>query len=332
MIPLILSCLVACILSAGLVRRMVSVGVMDVPGHRSSHERPTPKGGGVGIVTAFLIALPLDHIGLTGHLPGWSLLLPEIAIAGLAFFSWRDDIHSYPAMAKLAVQGGAAALVVIVTLAFPEGPAALPLYLACALPGFLWLVYVTNALNFIDGLNGLASGSMALSSLGLALLFHLDGETLLRNAALLLGCALLAFLPFNFPRARIFMGDVGSQGAGLALSWLGLEAMLRSTAPWMPLFLLAGILGDVAFTLVRRGFAGNRLTEAHRGHLYQLAVRSGIPAPAVTLLHWGFVLWGGAIGLAPLDMPARLALLLAPQLGWGLYVLARARRHISGAW
>ena len=103
----------------------------------------------------------------------------------------------------------------------------------------------------------------------------------------------------------------------------------------MPL-LLCGVLYDVAFTLCRRWQAGDRLHQAHRGHLYQVAFRAGMPAALVTLLHWGFVLWGAAIALSAahgrITMPLAVTLALAPQLAWTGMVIRLARRAAIGRW
>ncbi|RUT26625.1 hypothetical protein C0V97_04725 [Asaia sp. W19] len=334
MIPLVICCAGAAALSALLIRHMIRVGVMDVPGHRSSHTRPTPKGGGIGIVIAFLLVFPLSQLWTQGDLPGPSLLLPLIAVALLALFSWLDDIHSYRASFKLGVQGLAAlmALAGLSVQIFPVSTGALVALAVMGGIGFFWLVYVTNALNFIDGINGLAAGAMCLSALVVAVLFHLAGRSGLMDAALILACCLMAFLPFNFPRARIFMGDVGSQGAGLALSWLGLEAARVTVWPLIMPFLLFGILYDVGFTLVRRLLAGDPLAQAHRSHLYQLATRSGVSPMAVTLLSWCFVLWGGVVYLQPWPLWARAFLVLLPQIGWTSLVISRARASDLGKW
>ena len=146
---------------------------------------------------------------------------------------------------------------------------------------------------------------------------------------------MVGFLPFNYPRARIFLGDVGSQGAGLSVAAFGLllwQDGAPGALPTMPL-LLSGILYDVGFTLCRRWRAGAALSQAHRGHLYQLAFRSGVPAPWIAALHWGFVLWG-ALCVAAMRFGALPALLLAalPQLAWTGYVVRRARRTTIGDW
>ena len=149
----------------------------------------------------------------------------------------------------------------------------------------------------------------------------------------LLAAGLLGFLPFNFPRARIFMGDVGSQFCGFMIAVLGVVASRFEGAALSFLLvpmLLSGVLFDVGFTLVRRALAGERVTQPHRGHLYQVAQRSGVPAVFVTVVHWGFAVFGGMCCLVFLAAPTvwKPAVPLAvvvPQVVWLTFVVARGR-------
>jgi UDP-GlcNAc:undecaprenyl-phosphate GlcNAc-1-phosphate transferase len=159
-------------------------------------------------------------------------------------------------------------------------------------------------------------------------------------AALLLAAGLAGFLPFNFPRARIFLGDVGSQFSGFVLGVLGVAAARFDTVEMSFLLvpmLLSGVLFDVAFTLLRRGIAGDRLTQAHRSHLYQVAHRSGIDGRVIAAVHWGFAALGGLAALGFVAAPPSLKPLLAaalilPQLLWLAVVVAAARRANLGRW
>ncbi|WP_428391735.1 glycosyltransferase family 4 protein [Lichenicoccus sp.] len=326
-VRLSLLCLGAGLLCAVLVRAMIRVSVLDTPGPRSAHDRPTPKGGGVGVIAAFLLGLPL-----AGWWHGdvhWCTLAALLAgVALLALVSWLDDLRQFHPLVKLIAQAVAAGLVLAGIGPLPGGAVGVAV-------GFAWLLFVTNALNFIDGLNGLAAGSMALACLFVGLP---DPATLVGYGGCLLAAGLLGFLPFNMPRARIFLGDVGSQAAGLAVAAFGLLCVARPTlygAAIMPL-LLSGILYDVAFTLGRRLLAGDAVWQAHRGHLYQVAFRSGIPAPAVAALHWGFVTWGGVLGLAithkALSLLSGMLLMVLPQLAWTMVVVRRARAAGIGRW
>jgi UDP-GlcNAc:undecaprenyl-phosphate GlcNAc-1-phosphate transferase len=148
------------------------------------------------------------------------------------------------------------------------------------------------------------------------------------------------FLPFNFPKARIFMGDVGSQFCGFMLAILAVVAGriegVELSFLLVPM-LLSGVLYDVAFTLVRRWKEGEALTKPHRGHLYQVAHRSGVPAPAVAMIHWGFAVFGGLCCLLfivePRGVKPFVALLpLIPQLAWTWFVVRRARAAGLGRW
>ena len=319
---------------------MIRLAVLDTPGHRSSHARPTPKGGGVGVIVAFLVFVPATLWFRGVAVPAAAVAILA-AVAALALVSWFDDLRQFPPLVKLLAQALTAAVILWGLGRLPTWDTLPAWRLPSLALGFGWLLFVTNALNFIDGLNGLAAGSMALACLFIGLtapVGPVGSGGLLGIAALVLASGLIGFLPFNYPRARIFLGDVGSQGAGLAVAALGLLRWQDASAGSllvMPL-LLCGILYDVAFTLCRRGLAGERLYEAHRGHLYQLAFRTGVPAPLVALLHWGFVLWGGAIATflerGVVTMAPAVTLALLPQLAWTASVIRRARRAALDHW
>ena len=204
----------------------------------------------------------------------------------------------------------------------------------------LWVVYVTNAMNFMDGLNGLAAGVTLVACLFLAAIAAMLSGWFVYFASMVLAAGVLGFLPFNFPRARIFMGDVGSQFCGFMLAMLGVAAArferVEMSLLLVPM-LLNGILFDVTFTLIRRSIAGDRITQAHRSHLYQIAHRSGMDARRITLVHWGFAALGGSLAIVFINSPATIKpalplLLLLPQMAWLGYVVMRARAADIGRW
>ena len=332
-------------LSAAVVRGMIAVAVLDRPDARKAHSRPIPKGGGVGVVAAFLLGIAT----LYGFAESARLADPYFrgviaASAAIAIVAFLDDLRDWPFTVKLAAQVGAAGLVVgsglyVSTLDLPHRGTVHLGWLGPALT-LVWIVFATNALNFIDGLNGLASGASAVACLFLAGIGAAYGGWFVYFASLLLAAGLAGFLPFNYPRARIFMGDVGSQFCGFVLAVLGVAAARFAGAELGVLLvpmLLFGVLFDVAFTLVRRALAGERITQAHRGHLYQVAHRSGMGAPLVAALHWGFAAWGGVCCLLFLALPGwakplAAGLVLPPQLVWLAHVLRRARRAGLGHW
>jgi UDP-GlcNAc:undecaprenyl-phosphate GlcNAc-1-phosphate transferase len=341
----LLFCAALAVVSAVVVRAMMDAGVMDTPNARKSHVRPTPKGGGVGIVVAFMLGVST----LYGYADFSRLAEPYfraviLASATIAVVAFLDDLHDFRFFVKLGVQ------VLAACVAVGSG-----LYVhVFSIPGFglvdigvwgipatiAWLLFVTNAMNFIDGLNGLASGTALVACCFLAGIAAGQAGWFVYFASLLLAAGIAGFLPFNFPRARIFMGDVGSQFCGFVLGVLGIAAARFSGVEMsfllVPL-LLFGVLFDVAFTLCRRLLAGDRVTEAHRGHLYQVAQRSGLDARAVALVHWGFAASGGLIAVAFVHIgpPLRTVLpllVVVPQLIWLSYVVQRARVAAIGRW
>jgi UDP-GlcNAc:undecaprenyl-phosphate GlcNAc-1-phosphate transferase len=333
------------IVSAVVVRAMMDARVMDAPNARKSHARPTPKGGGVGIVVAFMLGVST----LYGYAEFSRLAEPYfraviLASATIAVVAFLDDLYDFRFVVKLAAQIAAACVAVggglyVSVFSIPgigpidTGWLGVPLTIG-------WLLFVTNAMNFIDGLNGLAAGVALVACCFLAGIAAGQEGWFVYFASLLLAAGIAGFLPFNFPRAKIFMGDVGSQFCGFALGVLGIAAARFSGVEMSFLLvpmLLSGVLFDVAFTLVRRAFAGDRVTQPHRGHLYQIAQRSGVDARAVAMIHWGFAAFGGLVAVAFVHaqpgMKAALLLLLAPpQLAWLGYVARRAARSSIGRW
>ncbi len=331
--------------SALVVLAMISARVMDVPDPRKAHARATPKGGGVGVVAAFLLGLAV----LYGYASFARLAEPYfrgfiLGAALIAAVSYLDDVFDWPFPVKLATQLVAAVAAVASGLYVRSvnlpwiGPVELGwLGLAATLA---WIVFATNAVNFIDGLDGLAGGTVLVACGFLALVAQWQGGLFVYAASLLLAAGLVGFLPFNFPHARIFLGDVGSQFCGYGLAVRGGAAARFDAAALSFLLvpmLLAGVLFDVAFTLARRAVAGERVTQPHRGHLYQVAHRSGMDPRAVAMTHWGFAAFGGVgawafVAAPPEAKPLLPPLVLLPQAAWLAYVAWRSRRAALGAW
>jgi UDP-GlcNAc:undecaprenyl-phosphate/decaprenyl-phosphate GlcNAc-1-phosphate transferase len=325
-------------LSAVIVRLMICARVMDQPDARKAHDQPIPKGGGVGIVVAFVAGLlALYWFAEFARLADQYFLGVIAASLAIALVAFLDDMWDWPFTVKLAAQL-LAALAAVGTGVYVQDYR-IP-YIGPFFVGWLggpatlaWILFVTNAMNFIDGLDGLAGGVALIAACFLAGIAGAHGAWFAYFAALLLAAGVLGFLPFNFPRARIFMGDVGSQFCGFVLAMLGVIAS-RFDGVELPLLLmpmlLSGVLFDVAFTLARRAWARERLTEPHQGHLYQIARRAGLPAPVIALVHWGFAIYGGGCCLlfiaAPTDLkPYVPALTLLPQAPWVALVCARSR-------
>ncbi|MBW4025309.1 MAG: undecaprenyl/decaprenyl-phosphate alpha-N-acetylglucosaminyl 1-phosphate transferase [Proteobacteria bacterium] len=344
LIHLVFLAALAC-LSAGLVRVMISVGVLDHPEARKAHEAPMPKMGGVGIVVSYLLGIAIlfrfaDFARLADpYFRG--MIMSSCAIALVAML---DDLYDYPFVVKLATQVVAALVAVesglYVTLyhlpyigGVDVGPLAIPFTLC-------WILFATNAMNFIDGLNGLSSGITLITCVFLSLFSAHAHGWFTYFAAALLAAGILGFLPFNFPRARIFMGDVGSQFCGFVLAMLAVASSRFESAELsfvlVPM-MLAGALYDVAFTLARRLLRGENITQAHRGHLFQVAHRAGLDPRLITLIYWGFTLFGAAsawcfLAVPSLYKPMVVLVPLIPPVIWTGYVIHRARVMQVGRW
>ncbi len=327
------------LLSALVVRLMIAFPILDHPDPRKAHTRPTPKGGGLGIVVAFLAGmLVLFGIARSARLADPQFLGVILAAAAIAAVALADDMRDFRFTVKLAAQTLAALVALgsglsLTRLALPYvGPVDLG-WLGPALTLF-WIVACTNAVNFMDGLDGLVGGALLIACGALAIIAAGQGGWFVYVACLFLAAGLVGFLPFNLHPARIFMGDVGSQFCGFVLAVLAVASARFDTAQLsfllVPL-LLFGLLFDTGFTLLRRAAAGERLSAPHRTHLYQLAQRSGVPVRSVAALHWGFVAFHAGLAalflnLTPWAKPLVVLPALAVQLAWLAHVARRLRR------
>ena len=326
------------IFSGIIVRIMISIGVPDRPDARKAHSQTTPKSGGVGIVAAFILGVLLlyYHSQVSRLAEGYFIGVIAAAVL-MAAVSLVDDILDLSFLIKLATQliaaiAAVAAGLVVHTLSLPHfgvvdiGWAGLPLTV-------FFLLFITNAMNFIDGLNGLAAGVTFIACLFLAGIAGLCGGFFVYTAALLLAGGVLGFLPYNYPKGKIFMGDVGSQFCGFMLALFGVAATRFEGVPLSFLlvpFLLSGVLYDVTFTLIRRTLARENIAKAHNGHLYQVVRRAGMDARLIAAMHWLFAVIGGSAAIIFMHATdvERLGIafaVLAVQLGWTGYVIHRVR-------
>lgn len=333
------------VFSGMIVRLMIAIRVPDIPDPRKAHSVTTPKSGGVGIVCAFLLGVILLYCyGHTSRLADPYFIGVMVAALLIALVSLVDDIWNMSYAVKLG--GQLLAALVAVASGLWVHNVNLPYYGIVDL-GWLglpltvcFLLFVTNAMNFIDGLNGLAGGVTLISCLFLAAIAGPMGGFFIYTASLLLAGGVLGFLPFNFPKARIFMGDVGSQFCGFMLALFGIAAArfehVQMSFLLVP-FLLSGVLYDVAFTLVRRTLARENIARAHNGHLYQVVCRAGMPASHVAIIHWLFAILGGVTSIAFINLQAGDRfwigfLPLAVQIVWTIYVIRRARKAGLTSW
>jgi UDP-N-acetylmuramyl pentapeptide phosphotransferase/UDP-N-acetylglucosamine-1-phosphate transferase len=248
--------------------------ILDTPNARSSHDVPTPRGGGIGVMIVLLpvwVGIAFATTGEPGVTARW--VIPLAAIA-LALVSWIDDLYTLGALPRLSVQ-------VITTIAgvfMLPGPVflgLLPLWLdtAMAVIGWIWFV---NLFNFMDGIDGISGVEAIGVGSGIALIgfFTMNTQAALPWHGLVIAAAGAGFLVWNWSPAKVFLGDIGSVPLGYLLGWLLLA--LSASGQWeaaliLPLYYLA----DATLTLIRRLQRGEPVWRAHREHYYQKAVQNG---------------------------------------------------------
>lgn len=263
-----------------LVQRLV-----DVPNARSSHVVPTPRGGGLAIVLSFLLAVALlfamgvISLGVFAAYVGTGGLIAVIGFMddhGHIAARWRLLGHFAAASWGLFWLGG---LPVVTVLGFD-----FDLVWVGDILAVFYLVWMLNLYNFMDGIDGIASVEAICVCLGICLLYWISDVPDLIWLPLFLAASVIGFLWWNFPPARIFMGDAGSGFLGGVLGLLSLHAAwTKPQMLWAWVILLGVFIVDATFTLLRRLFRGDKVYEAHRSHAYQFASRKMGSHMAVTL-------------------------------------------------
>lgn len=293
-------------------------GLIDLPGERRGHQLETPRGGGIGIVLACLGWLAVMALGDGGNPRWWLVATGLMLVAGIG---WLDDHRPLPAWPRLGVHVLAALLL---ATALKLGGAGVT---ACV-AAFVLALGLVNAWNFMDGINGLAASQAMLCGVAFAALPAFPAPAL----GIVLACACLGFMPFNFPRARLFLGDVGSTSLGYMVAALVAIGFASTPAEDWPLLLLAplAMLVDSGLTLLWRMRRGDRWWHAHAEHAFQRWSRS----KGQTTVTLAYGLWTTiviAVMLSAWGAPERtgfmafLACLTATMLGWRWL----HRRHAS---
>jgi Fuc2NAc and GlcNAc transferase len=258
-----------------LRRYALHKSLLDIPNGRSSHTIPTPRGGGVAIVISYLAATVWM---LYADLMSRDLFLAMFGAGGLiAALGFLDDHGHIAARWRLLGHFAAAAWGLFWLGGLPAisffGATLQASWIVNVLAAF-YLVWLLNLYNFMDGIDGIASVEAISVCLGAAVIYALSGLIGLVWLPLLLACAVAGFLFWNFPPAKIFMGDAGSGFLGIMLGCLSLQAAwISSQLLWVWLILLGVFIVDATVTLIRRLVRGDKVYEAHRSHAYQFASR-----------------------------------------------------------
>jgi UDP-N-acetylmuramyl pentapeptide phosphotransferase/UDP-N-acetylglucosamine-1-phosphate transferase len=282
--------MLALIPSVLLCRVVITLRIVDAPTEaRKRQPLPVPTAGGLAVALSACLAAA-THVELHGDGYAYPLIVLICGAAGMLALGLIDDIMMLRAIVKLAllvlVAAGMAAFGLRAdVLEFWPG-AAVELPFAIAMAGsILWLVVVTNAVNFMDGANGLAMGMACIAALGLAACGAVIGAEHITLASIALAGGLVGFLVWNV-RGLLFVGDAGALFTGAVLAGLGLELVrLRPDLLFVPPILLMPFLSDVLLTLAWRAKHGKKLWVAHLDHTYQIALKTGLKHTQVAGVH-----------------------------------------------
>jgi UDP-N-acetylmuramyl pentapeptide phosphotransferase/UDP-N-acetylglucosamine-1-phosphate transferase len=330
MVEIVLAAALAAVAAWLLCPVVIGAGLWDNPDEaRKQHQAPTPSAGGLAAAAGFALALAALSLW-----PGarWADQLggDEFQRTGLAvaaafatlLVGLLDDLNNLDARPKLAIL----ALIAILTAVFVARADVLPVggafvirfgFLFGVLGSALWIFTLTNTVNFMDGANGLAMGSMAVGFTGLGVLGVIHGAP---HVTVISACAvggLLGLLAWNFPAGRVFAGDAGALFIGMLAATTGLLLVRDGgVSPIIPPLVFFPLLADVLLTLAYRVKHGRPMLQAHRDHLYQVGMRAGMSHARIAITYWIITAHCAALAIAASFGP-RLAppAVFAPQPG-----------------
>lgn len=262
--------LVLSFMLVGMMRRFaLKLSILDHPNDRSSHAIPTPRGGGVGAIAAMILVLVATG---GSRISDWQALLALLSVLPTAAAGWMDDRRSLTVRTRLAAHLTSALL--LLPLAHQATPVTGTFWIVVAAAWVFATISAINILNFMDGIDGIIGLQAAVLGLHYALLSvpSVDGSLF----GLVLCGAAVGFLLWNWAPARVFLGDVGSGALGVIGIVGGLIVLREGRYSFLATFLpLVPICLDSALTIVRRARRGEKLTLAHRSHLYQRLANDG---------------------------------------------------------
>ncbi|HHJ80403.1 MAG TPA: glycosyltransferase family 4 protein [Candidatus Tenderia electrophaga] len=313
----LISAFVVSVVLTGLIRRYaIKTSLLDIPNHRSSHQLPTPRGGGVAIVAVFSVAsIALVLTGTIGWSVFWAIFGGSLIVSGISYWDdhghvsalWRFLVHIISAVWVVWWVGSIAPVNLgVITLDLGWGRAVVTV---------LFIVWMLNLYNFMDGIDGIAGVQAVSVAFGLAAILAFQGESGLALWLAVLGTASAGFLAWNWPPAKIFMGDVGSSFLGFVFAAFAvLSHNEGSVTLWVWLIMCSVFIADASFTLFYRVLKGHKWHQPHRTHAYQWASRYFSSHKLVTLS----VLAINGLWLFPLAWYASIE----PDYGFYLWLVA----------
>jgi UDP-GlcNAc:undecaprenyl-phosphate GlcNAc-1-phosphate transferase len=271
---------------------------LDSPNNRSLHVAPIPRLGGIGVLSGITAGCAASHAQIPAEL--W---VPLLFLVGV---SLMDDLRSVPIAVRLAVHVSAAASLAYIAYPSVGAPAAIIGGLGCA-----WMI---NLYNFMDGSDGLAGGMAMIGFAFYGIAAWLAGDPFFAAINFSIAAAAAAFLCFNFPPARIFLGDAGAVPLGFLAAALGLLGWSQQHWTWwFPPLVFSPFIADATITLARRAWRGERVWQAHFDHYYQRLVRMGWGHRNTAFMEYGLMFVCGliAVGALRANHSAQIAALIA---------------------
>lgn len=308
-IAFLLAFITAFVITPHTMRLAKRVGAIDIPNDRRVNKKPMPRLGGLAVISGFFVSI--IYLLITTSLEGKIDLFGEenyyfkligffIGIVILGIVCYIDDVKGIPSYAKLAAQIVAAIIVVAfgikiedISIPFIEGKIEIGGVFSYILT-VCWIIGITNAINLIDGLDGLSSGVTLISCLSLLMVFALNGSPLIAIILITaLAGAIVGFLPFNFSPAKTFIGDTGSNFMGFSLaiiSILGVAKTYTALVLIAPIIILAMPIFDTLFAIFRRIIKGKSLKavfKPDKGHIHHKLMAKGYTQKQAVLIMYG---------------------------------------------
>lgn len=306
-IAFLLAFITAFVVTPHTMRLAKKVGAIDIPNNRKAHKKPVPRLGGIAIISGFLVStvylMLVFNVENTMTLQNTEIIKLAgffIGIIVLLIGCFIDDIKNIPALVKLAIQVIAATAVIMCgvridsfVLPFINNNIELSNVVSYLLT-LAWIVGITNAINLIDGLDGLSSGIALISSISMMVIFTLNGSPLI-SIVLITAIAggIVGFLPFNFNPAKTFIGDTGSNFLGYSLaviSILGVAKTYTAIVIIAPIIILGLPIFDTLFAIIRRLVKGKSIKAVlapDKGHLHHMLMAKGYSQKQAVLILYG---------------------------------------------
>ena len=282
-ISIVLMGLVACfifsiVVTGFLQKYALKHSLIDIPNERSSHLMPTPRGGGLSIVIPVLLCIGV--LFLTAQLDRNIALALGLGCFFVACVGWIDDHQHIPANWRALLYGIAAVLAVYFLNESDDFQSVfhqLPFAIVSSFLIVIWIVWMTNLYNFMDGTDALAAIQTICTSLLVGVLFWLQGQYGLATVCFVIVASSCGFLYWNWSPAQIFLGDVGSCSLGFCFGVLAVIGEIQGSVPFTVFFILLSIfICDTTLTLLMRVFANEKWYQAHKSHAYQRLVQLGM--------------------------------------------------------